>query len=60
MLGFETLTMAPIDRRLVAAEMLTPAERAQLDAYHAKVRDVVGPQVEPEVRAWLDDATAPL
>ena len=37
MLGFETLTLAPIDRRLVAREMLTDEERAQLDAYHARV-----------------------
>jgi Xaa-Pro aminopeptidase len=60
MLGFETLTMAPIDRRLIVVDLLTPQERAQMDAYHARVREVVGPQVEPEVRAWLDAATAPL
>jgi Xaa-Pro aminopeptidase len=58
--GFETLTLAPIDRRLIAAGMLTPAERAQVDAYHARVRDTIGPLVEPQVRAWLDAATAPL
>jgi Xaa-Pro aminopeptidase len=60
MMAFETLTVAPIDRRLIAAEMLTAEERAQVDAYHARVRDMVGPQVEPEVRAWLEDVTAPL
>jgi Xaa-Pro aminopeptidase len=60
MMGFETLTLAPIDRRLVVAQMLTPAERAQFDAYHARVREVVGPQVEPQVAAWLAEATAPL
>jgi Xaa-Pro aminopeptidase len=58
--GFETLTLAPIDRRLIAAELLTPQERAHLDAYHARVREVVGPQVEAEVRSWLVDATGPL
>ncbi|MBW8812357.1 MAG: aminopeptidase P family protein [Caulobacterales bacterium] len=58
--GFETLTLAPIDRRLIVAEMLTPQERAHLDAYHARVREVVGPQVEPQVQRWLADATAPL
>jgi Xaa-Pro aminopeptidase len=58
--GFETLTLAPIDRRLIATELLTAQERAHLDAYHARVREVVGPQVEPEVRSWLVDATAPL
>jgi Xaa-Pro aminopeptidase len=60
MMGFETLTLAPIDRRLVATELLSPTERAQVDAYHARVREVIGPQLEPEVAAWLAQATAPL
>jgi Xaa-Pro aminopeptidase len=60
MLGFETLTLAPIDRALVVVEMLTIEERAQLDAYHARVLAEVGPLVEPEVRAWMEDACAPL
>ncbi len=58
--GFETLTLAPIDRRLIVAEMLTAHERAQLNAYHARVREVIGPQVEAEVRIWLDDVTRPI
>jgi Xaa-Pro aminopeptidase len=58
--GFETLTLAPIDRRLIVAEMLTPEERAQLDAYHARVREVVAPLVDGEVRSWLIDVTAPI
>jgi Xaa-Pro aminopeptidase len=60
MMGFETLTLAPIDRRLIATELLSPAERAQLDAYHARVREVIGPQLEPEVASWLAEVTAPL
>ena len=60
MLGFETLTLAPIDRRLVDARLLEPAERAWLDAYHARVLDAVGPLVEPETRRWLRAACAPL
>ena len=36
MMGFETLTLAPIDRRLIVKEMLAPDEIAWLDAYHAK------------------------
>jgi Xaa-Pro aminopeptidase len=60
MLGFETLTMAPIDRRLVVSSMLTAEERAQFDAYHARVLAVVGPQVPGDVRAWLETACAPL
>jgi Xaa-Pro aminopeptidase len=60
MMAFETLTLAPIDRRLIAKSLLTDEERAQVDAYHARVRAVVGPQVPADVRAWLDEATAPL
>ncbi|MDE2356607.1 MAG: aminopeptidase P family protein [Alphaproteobacteria bacterium] len=60
MMGFEALTLAPIDRRLIVADMLTPSERAQLDAYHARVLAVVGPQLEPEVHAWLEGACAPI
>jgi Xaa-Pro aminopeptidase len=60
MLAFETLTLAPIDRRLVAAEMLTSEERAQLDAYHARVLAVVAPLVPDDVAAWLRDACAAL
>ena len=61
MLGFETLTLAPMDRRLIVVELLTPQERAQMDAYHARVLAVVGPRIEqPEVRAWLEAACAPL
>jgi len=60
MLGFETLTLAPIDRRLVVVDMLTAEEREQLDAYHARVLAVVGPQVPADVRAWMEEACAPL
>jgi Xaa-Pro aminopeptidase len=58
MLGFETLTIAPIDRRLVARDLLSDEERAQLDAYHARVIREIGPKVEPQVRAWLETACA--
>lgn len=61
MLGFETLTLAPQDRRLIVVEMLTPQERAQMDAYHARVLSVIGPRLtDPDVRAWLEEACAPL
>jgi len=58
--GFETLTLAPIDRRLVVTEMLTAEEREQFNAYHARVRETVGPLLDGEVRAWLDEVTAPV
>ncbi|WP_127088366.1 aminopeptidase P family protein [Aquabacter cavernae] len=59
-LGFETLTLAPYERRLIETGLLSAAERAQIDAYHRIVRDKVGPLLDPETRAWLDAATAPL
>ena len=60
MLGFETLTLAPIDRRLVARAMLSDEERGQLDAYHARVLAVVAPLVPAEVAQWLRGACAPI
>ena len=60
MLGFETLTYAPIDRHLVEVEALSADERAWLDAYHARVAEVVGPQLDGEALAWLKAACAPL
>jgi Xaa-Pro aminopeptidase len=63
-LGFETLTFAPIDRALVDVTLLSPAEIAWWNAYHAKVWEIVGPQLSgPEdaaVRAWAEGACAPL
>ncbi|MBH0236702.1 aminopeptidase P family protein [Methylobrevis albus] len=61
MLGFETLTLVPIDRRLIEPALLAPDEIAWLDAYHARVKAVIGPAIrDPETLAWLDLATAPL
>jgi Xaa-Pro aminopeptidase len=60
MLGFETLTLVPIDRRLIVREMLTAEEHAWLDAYHARVAEEIGPLVDGPTRAWLEAATAPL
>jgi Xaa-Pro aminopeptidase len=58
--SFETLTLAPIDRRCIEVSLLTDVERAQLDAYHARVLEVVGSQLDGEARTWLDEACAPL
>lgn len=60
LLGFETLTLAPIDRRLIAVELLSPDERDWLDAYHARVEAEIGPLVDAPTCAWLKTATAPL
>ncbi|HEY6917574.1 MAG TPA: aminopeptidase P family protein [Allosphingosinicella sp.] len=59
-LGFETLTFAPIDRTLIDVAMLTQAEREWVNAYHRKVLEIVGPRVEGEVLGWLRDQCAPL
>jgi Xaa-Pro aminopeptidase len=58
MLSFETLTLAPIDRRLVEAAMLTPEELAWLNAYHARVAATLARELGQEDRAWLAQATA--
>ena len=58
--AFETLTLAPIDRRLVEASLVTAEEIAWLDAYHARVRDTLAPLVDEPTRAWLFSACAPL
>ena len=57
MLGFETLTLAPIDRRLIDATILTAEERAWLNAYHARVRTEIGPLVSARATDWLQAAT---
>lgn len=58
--AFETLTLAPIDRRLIDEAMLSRDELAWLNAYHARVRAEVGPALDEATRAWLDQATAEL
>ncbi len=57
---FETITLAPIDRNLVARDLLDRDEAAWLDAYHQRVRETIGPLVDAETGAWLDQATAPI
>jgi Xaa-Pro aminopeptidase len=60
MLGFETLTFAPIDRRLVEVSMLDPEELVWLNCYHAHVLAKIGPSLEGSDRDWLAKACAPL
>jgi Xaa-Pro aminopeptidase len=60
MLGFETLTWAPIDRACIEVDLLTDEERVQLNTYHAQVLEKIGPLVEDDVRAWLETACAPV
>jgi Xaa-Pro aminopeptidase len=58
--AFETLTLAPIDRRLIDLNMLTGDELSWLNEYHARVRHAVRPHVDEATKVWLDAATAPL
>jgi Xaa-Pro aminopeptidase len=58
--AFETLTLSPIDRRLINLNMLSGDELDWVNDYHARVRHAVRPHVDDATKAWLDDATAPL
>jgi Xaa-Pro aminopeptidase len=58
--AFETLTLVPIDQRLIVAEMLTPEETGWLDAYHVRVLETLSPLLDSETRLWLAAATRPL
>jgi len=58
--AFETLTLAPIDVRLIEPRLLTAEEVAWVDAYHARVAETLGPLVNADTRAWVDGATGAL
>jgi len=60
MLGFETLTFAPIDRALIDTGLLSAEERGWVDSYHGRVLEIVGPQQDGDALAWLKAACAPL
>jgi len=57
MLGFETLTLAPIDLNCVETDLLTADEKEWLNAYHARVRDTLAEGMDAETLAWLYEAT---
>ena len=58
MLGFKTLTLAPIDRALIETSLLTRDELRWLDAYHAAVLAEIGPLVAADTLVWLQAACA--
>lgn len=60
MLDFETLTFVPFDRKLIAVEQLTAAERDWIDAYHRQTEAKIGPLVDGHARDWLAEACGPL
>lgn len=59
MLGFETLTLCPIDRRLIDVAMLTRDEIHWINNYHARVLEALRPMVDPAAVKWLFDVTKP-
>ena len=56
-LGFETLTYAPIDQRLIDPALLSAAERDWIDTYHTACRDKLEPLLSPHARLWLEKVT---
>jgi Xaa-Pro aminopeptidase len=56
--AFETLTLVPIDRRLINPDMLTAEETRWLDRYHARVAATLAPLLDAPARVWLEAATA--
>ena len=58
--AFETLTLAPIDRRLIEPAMLSTDELAWIDRYHARVGETIAPLVDAQTQTWLAAATRPL
>lgn len=57
---FETLTLAPIDRRLIDPTLMTIGEIAWLDNYHARVAETIAPLVDKQTETWLHEMTRPL
>ena len=60
MMGFETLTLAPIDTRLIDKALMTTEEIDWLNAYHARVAAEIGPDLEGEDKTWLEAACQPI
>lgn len=59
-LGLSTLSLAPFDRRLIDRVQLTPREKAWVDGYHARIRRIISPLIDPKTADWLAEACAPL
>ena len=60
MLSFDTLTLAPIDKRLILPQLLVEKEIQWLDLYHSRILEIIGPKVDIKTRGWLKSACAPL
>ncbi len=62
MLSFETITLAPIDRRLISRHLLSAAEIAWLDLYHQRVFAGLSgwPGLTARERAFLAESCRPI
>lgn len=60
MLGFATLTLAPLDHSLLCRDLLTSPERDWINAYHARIREHILPHLSPSAARWLTEQTKPL
>ena len=56
----QAVDLGDLERELIMVELLTVQERQWLDAYHKRVRETLGQHLEPDVRKWLEEKTAPL
>ena len=59
-LSFETLTLCPIDKRLIKRSLLNAEEKKWLNKYHKKVLNTLNPYLKSKVRIWLTAQCAPL
>ena len=59
-LEFETLSLAPFDRRLIDPDVMGPEALDFLDSYHARVLEEVGPLLSGEAATWLAHACSPI
>ena len=57
MMSFETITLAPINLDLVNVSLLSEEERDWLNAYHARVRETLGPRLPADMKDWFENAT---
>ena len=60
MLGFETLTLAPLHRSLIETALLSAEEVDYIDSYHARVWAEISPHLEGDVKSWLQSACKPI
>lgn len=60
LLGFETLTVVPFDRKLIDVSLLTDEEIGWLDDYHSAVFAALEPHLSQAETAWLEPQTKPL